>query len=478
VGRLLLWVGLVLAALTIGSGLSDTAVGQARSRFVVRLSGPGLGARDNRTNAFGANPDAAGAVGRLHYLEAVKSRLALYDRRTLREVAVRDANRFWGVLPTSGQLTDPQVSWDLGARRWYYAAALTSAGGNALMLAWSKTGDPGNLTTGWCRIRIGTGAAFDDFPHMGYSGRAIVIAATSFDLRNDRYRFARVWVIAKPGPGCRRPLIRQLRIRRVGGRAAVSLIAVNPVRSSATAYVVAADCVAGDRSGEEEASCPRSGRRINVWKVTGKPRTPRLIWIGAVSVAPFTVPSPAALPGGATVDSSDTRLLQAVSAPDPTLDVPVAIWTAHAVSGPRGRAVVRWIELDPRGPRVLRQGTIADARNWVFNPAISPTRRGDAAVITFNVAGPSLLPVIRARFRVKRTPRGVMTGQITLASSNASEASCPLDPGETCPWGDYAAAAPDPLRADVVWGSNMVIGAPTPKGPFHWTTQNFATRVG
>jgi hypothetical protein len=215
-----------------------------------------------------------------------------------------------------------------------------------------------------------------------------------------------------------------------------------------------------------------------VWKVTPGRVAPRLTRLGAISVPSLTPPKPVALPGGGTVDSSDTRLLQAVSAPDPSLHVPEAISTAHAVAGPGGRAVVRWFELDPRRSRVLRQGTIADAGNWVFNPAISPTWRGDAAVISYNVAGPSLLPLIRARFRDRDTPRRLMTGEVTLASSQSTDTRCTLDHGETCPWSDYAAAAPDPLRANVVWGSNMTIGPPTNAGVFHWATENFAIRVG
>jgi hypothetical protein len=476
VGRWLVLVLVVFVALPAGFALERGRAGHGRRRLVVRLNRPGLAARDNRVNAFGPNPDTTGAIGRGYYLEVVKSRLALFDRGRLRLVAARDANAFWGISPTSDQISDPQVVWDRGARRWYYTA-VTTRSPHSLLFAWSRAGDPANLTHGWCRTRIKTGVAFDDFQHLGYSSGAIVIAANSVDVEAGRYLYTRIWVIAKPRRGCQRPPIRQVRIRRVGGRIPASLMPVNPVRPSSVAYVVAADCVDGDPSGEEEASCPRHGRRINVWKVTVNRRVPKLSWLGAVSLATFRVPRPVALPGAAKVDSSDTRLLQAVSAPDPSRHVPVAIWTAHDVAGAGGRSVIRWIELDPRRMRVLRQGTIAAGRNWAFNPAISPTGHGDAAVITYNVAGPSLLPVIRVAFRTSTTPRGIMTATVTLARSKARDARCPLDPGETCPWGDYAAATPDPLRPNVVWGSNMDIGPPTSRGPFHWATQNFAIRL-
>ncbi len=208
-------------------------------------------------------------------------------------------------------------------------------------------------------------------------------------------------------------------------------------------------------------------------KLTDLPREPKPTLVGAVSVPPFLVSKPVVLSKGWSLDSSDTRLLGALSAPDPSLRVPVAIWTAQTVAGAGRSALVRWFELDPRGPWVLQHGTIADPRRWGFNPAISPTRGGGATVISYDVAGGSMPPVIRVRFRVGRMPRGMMTGQVTLAGSRSSDPGCAEEPRE-CRWGGYAGGAPDPLRPDVVWGSNELIGPPIPHRDDHWTTQNFA----
>jgi hypothetical protein len=47
---------------------------------------------------------------------------------------------------------------------------------------------------------------------------------------------------------------------------------------------------------------------------------------------------------------------------------------------------------------------------------------------------------------------------------------------EVCPWGDYAAAAPDPKQSHVIWATNQVVknpaGAPAP-----WATRIFAGRA-
>ena len=321
-------------------------------------------------------------------------------------------------------------------------------------------------------MRIDTGPVLDDFAHLSYTSGGIVIVGNAVDLAKKEFLFSRIWVIAKPGASCRRPAIRQLTVRHVAGRYAWTLTPAVPARPSAVGYVVAAECVEGDPSAEAEASCPHHGSRINVWKVTGVPRAPALSWLGGVTVGTFRVPTPVGLRGGWQLDSSDTRLLGAVSAPDPRRHVPVAIWTVDTVAGSGGRAVVRWFEIDPRGPRLLQQGRISDSRRWVFNPAISPTGRGDAAVISYDVAGGSMLPVIRARFRVARTPPGVMTGETTLARSLSNDPSCGPEP-TMCRWGDYAGASPDPLRPNVVWGTNEIEGRPIKGNEDHWSSQNF-----
>ena len=126
VRRLLLVVGVVLAALTLGFGLPDNTIGSTRSRPAVVLTGPGLAARGDRYNAFGPDPDTTGAIGPLHYLETVKSRLALFDRRTLREVAARDAERVLGVAASAGQRDGSPGVVGSGCATVVFAAALVT----------------------------------------------------------------------------------------------------------------------------------------------------------------------------------------------------------------------------------------------------------------------------------------------------------------------------------------------------------------
>jgi hypothetical protein len=486
----------VLAAAFVLISLAASALaGSTSTEIVPRLNKDGLSARDNRN--FGAVPDTSGAIGRGHYLEAVIPRIALFDRKTLRLVAARDAYAFWRRSNVS-QIVDPHVVWDSLARRWYYVALFNGSGGanNQLLFAWTKRGRTTNLSDAWCRMSIRTGKLFPDFPKLGFGRNHILIGTNMFNVDADPPEFlsARIWVIGKPRSG--RKTCARLRVtsfgseadplRRADGNLAFTPVPVDPARPRSRAYVVAADCVFEPQGDEEPPPCgtpDRQANQITVWHVDGPRGSPRLTRDGGVDVPVYRLPSPAPQRGTrTTVDTSDTRFYQAVSAPDPTRRLREAIWTQHTVDGPGRRSELRWYELDPQRLSVVRRGTVRDARDWTFSGAISPTARGNRAVVHYIVSGPDRLPQLRARSRGPRTPNGVMGGELTLARSAAPLVGdkCGADSGEPCAWGDYAQATPDPRRPRVVWGSNELVGSPKHAGPLgtYWRTRNFALAAG
>jgi hypothetical protein len=158
-----------------------------------------------------------------------------------------------------------------------------------------------------------------------------------------------------------------------------------------------------------------------------------------------------------------------------------AIWTQHTVGGPGGRSAVRWYEILPSTLSVRQQGLISDPSSFAFNGAISPAMIGDEAAIDYNVSGDSQVPQARAQSRQGTSALGQMSGEVTLASSDASlqEFTCvPLFGGPPCRWGDYAAASPDPAQANQVWGTTQLAGQPPGMLDPAWITQNFALVAG
>ena len=483
-----------VASAAVGGWLAASAL--ARSVLTdgaraVLVNREGLAAKDNRN--FGAVPDTSGAIGTRHYLEAVIPRIALFDAKTLKLVTARDAYAFWGKSNRS-QIIDPHVVWDNQARRFYYVALFNGSGGknNQLLFAWTKRGDPANLTSAWCRMSIHAGTLFPDFPKLGFSRNHILIGTNLFSLEPEKFLSARIWVLAKPASGrsaCARPSVRFFGsgnepLRRADGHLAFTPVPVDPARPGGRAYVVSSDCVFDPEPGDEEpppcGSTDRQANQITVWQVDGPRGSPSLTRAGGIDVPTYKLPTPAPQRGAKRpIDTSDTRFYQAVSAPDPTQHVSEAIWTQHAVDGPGGRSEVRWYELDPAHLEVVRSGTVRNSRDWIFSGAISPTARGDRAMLHFVVSGPDRLPELRSRSRGPRTPAGELRSEVKLAHS-ASAYRCDVDPGEACPWGDYAAATPDPVHRGLVWGSNELVGSPKHPGPLktYWRTRNFAVRPG
>ena len=461
------------------------APGAASGTSIFRgLDEPGLGARDN--DALGVPPDPTGAVSRDHFVQTVNTRIGVYDRR-LDLVSDLGAHRFWR-RPETVQMVDPQIAWDSAADRWYYAMLVNRPGGsNELMFAWSRTDDPSGLERGWCRLSIPTGRLFDDFPKLGYSANHVIIGTNVADLGERRLLFSRIWAIGKPAPGdesCARPPISsfgsmEAPLRQADGLPAFTPVPVSPRSPSDRGYVVASDCIDDDIGHPSCGRDDRTGSTITVWRLGGPPAAPSLARVGGIPVPAFRLADPVAQPGTkARIDPSDTRLFQAISAPDPTRGVDDAVWTQHAVRGRRGRSEIHWYELDPARLSVVRSGEISKRRNWVFNGAVSPTWRGDRAVINYNIAGRRLLPKILARSRAPGDGRHAMRGEITLARSASVDTRC-MDEDDVCPWGDYAGAVPDPVKKGVVWGSNERTARPGRSDSlgFHWATRNFALRA-
>jgi hypothetical protein len=476
------WLAAAAALAGTVAGAAAALPGAAGTKLELfrGLNAPGLSAADNES--IGEPPDPTGSVSRRHYVEVVNTRIAVYERKRLRRpVADMNATAFWGAEDST--VVDPQIAWDDRARRWYYVMLRNRPEANRILFAWSKSADPSDLDGGWCRMEIPVGRLFDDFPRLGFSAAHVLIGTNVFNVETRRFKFARVWAIAKPSGDaatCERPALTafgSLRrpLREANGRRATTPVPVVPVEQSRRGFLVAADCIEHERGGAEH-TCKRRqprGGEITVWHVSGPPDDPQLVRDGAIAVPGFGVPDPVPQPGtGRRLDASDTRLTQAVSNPRPSGGAPL-IWTQHAVAGAGGRSVVRWYALDPRRLAVVDRGVIRKRRNWVFNAAISPTRSGRAAIVNYNVGGPQLLPQIRARIAGSKAG-----GELTLGRSAAPNRLCDRD-DPFCTWGDYAGASPDPRRANVVWGSNQTMAPRRQRDMFgsHWATRNFALRA-
>jgi PKD repeat protein len=457
------------------------------------LNTTGLSAEEDITlQGEGANvtpPDTTGAIGPSDYVEAVNNEIAVYARTDLSLIgSPEDLATFTkGIEPC-----DPQIKYDSATERWFYVAIRCDGTKtlNQLYLGFSKTSDPTDLSTasehGWCGYEYSFGAAFEDYPKLGLDAQHIVIGTNSFSTTSEALLTAHVFSLPKPvGEITTCPVAPALSSfgsegtplkTTVLGHKASTPEPATVADGSKNGYVVAAD---------EATPFSGKGKNIMIWQVAGTATAPTLEALGAPVVSEFALPPNVPQPGSTDeLDSLDSRLTQAVTAPDPTAGNADAVWTQHTVAGGAG-TVVRWYELLPGTVAVKQAGTISDPSKVVFNGAIAPTLNG-GAVIDYNAGGKTALVQMMAQSRIASAPAGTMGSPALLASSSAIDAdfSCPSQPlGEffeasSCRWGDYAGASVDPINGNLVWGSNQVNGAIGPDSEFghnaQWQTSNFA----
>lgn len=430
-------------------------------------------------------PDTTGAIGPSHYVEFVNGTgIAAYDRNLNLLAGPLALEEFIGFPEDS--VFDPQIQWDAEWGRWIYAMDDVEEFENEfgeieeegyLAFGWSKSADPSELSTefpgegagaGWCEYFIATGELLDDYPKLGHADAGITIGTNVF--AGESLLGSRLWSIAKPPSPQSCPALAESSIgvspflKTADGDEAFTPVPANTADGSAVSYVVAAD-----------SPFLSADSQIMAWHISGAGAGATLIGDGNMEVGPYEFPASVPQEGTAeAIDTLDARLTNAVAVTDPAVGQE-AVWTQHTVDGPGGRSVVRWYELLPATGSVRQEGTVSDPEHFVFNAAISPTKRGDAAAINFNVGSETLFPEIHAQSRDSETPLDQMEGDVLLGESAgaAQDFSCETALAEPCRWGDYAGASPDPARAAAVWGSNQALAGPSGEDA-RWTTRNFA----
>lgn len=183
------------------------------------------------------------------------------------------------------------------------------------------------------------------------------------------------------------------------------------------------------------------------------------------------------------LDSSDTRLTQAVSAIDPSrgAGTSVAIWTQHTVAGGAG-AQVRWYEINPKPatPTLFQSGKATDSSLYAFDGSISPDRVangttkafGSNMVLGFDTGSSAQVTHFKVASKVGA---GAQSAWVDVANSaSVMSQNC----SGVCRWGDYAAATPDPPAstsgsAGKVWLTSQLVFSTS---VFDWATWNVVVK--
>jgi hypothetical protein len=150
-------------------------------------------------------PDTILGKSPTQVLEATNSALRLFNTAG-GVLATADLNTFFGASVADTRLFDPKVYYDRNAARprTYVVGLQHSATVSRIWLAISRTPDPGNLTSNWCRYNIegrseiGTAnVSWADFPALGVGAESLSIAVNNFRQSDKVFRFARIHVFNK-----------------------------------------------------------------------------------------------------------------------------------------------------------------------------------------------------------------------------------------------------------------------------------------
>ena len=262
-------------------------------------------------------------------------------------------------------LFDPQVIWDPGTKRFYYAMDdVASATDNRLAFGFSKSGSPSTGgSADWCQYILNYGATFPDYPKLGDTKDFVTIGVNDFNTGGSFVGSDIAW-ISKPGAGtaCPSPATfhagAEQGLQTPGGGTALTPVGVNQTDTSATGYAVSVNTnpstkitlfkVTKNASGDAVIANP--GTQVTVPSYSAPPNIP--------SRAPRTssTASTGALPRPSRGSTPDTRTR---SGSGPSTPSPAAL-------GPRsaGMRSTRWARpcCSPARSRV-RRCTTSTARS-------------------------------------------------------------------------------------------------------------------
>jgi hypothetical protein len=423
---------------------------------------------------------ATGAVGPTRYIQMVNSRFAIYTRANTSTIPISsgELGDIAGVPPTHFG-TYPQIIWDPTTDRFYYS-----------MNASTGRRDVDQIAFGWSKTKSPNSPA--DFCHYFFDGIRDVRLGDSqhFLIFGSTFRSA-VMAIGKPPAGTDCPAFESLpfgiefALRTEGGELVRSPSPANEIDTLNTGYVL--------------AGAP--GQLLPIYEnmvatVTRNPISGNPIFGRARSFAipddslPIGLGNYAPQPG----IHEFIRIVPGTSSPvvarNPARGGAVSLWSHRTVRAGTTSGI-RWYEIDPATPRLLRTGLIYQPGVWKFNAAISPDRRvdgditefGDSFVVQYNEVSreKNISPRICAASSFKGQPVVSIVVRNAVGPYNGEECKPESFGPYMCPWGSYAGAAPDPRPVTagrgVVWGTNQFAGSTnTSYEQSNWRTRMFAVR--
>jgi hypothetical protein len=427
-------------------------------------------------------PDTEGAPGLDKLMVTVNGTVQIQQKAGGSVLSTTPLDNFFSGITDVGTVFDPHVLFDPYASRWIVAAVADgSSTKSALLLAVSQTSDPlGN----WNEYRVyvdETGAAWGDFPTVGFNKSWIVVSLNMF-TNTDPSSFAgtKTYVFDKAkaytGP--------------VAGGGAYQVFERDNATygdftlSPAATYDpnVPDIYLAEDYDGSGEYSA----LPLRLFKISGPVGSATLTQLPDPTGAPLGALGNWSDVSGATVgfgsqlgttqkiDNGDARLSQCVYRNG-------SIWCANTVflpllpTVPPTRSAVQWYEIDPTTsiPAVVRAGRIADGSGTKFfaYPSIAVNKFNDA-LLGFSRFSP--LAYAGADYAYRSCSDAPNTFREETQYQAGGGTYFKTYSGTKNRWGDYSGTWVDPSDDASMWTiqeyAKLFTGVPTAKAAGTWGT--------
>ena len=465
------------AAALASAGPSDRSApqvgGRSSGRELVVASGF-LGQSDSAITP----PDTTGATGRTRYIQLTNRRIGIYNRTSSVPIFQGSLNTL-AAAPTANNF-DPQIIWDGNTNKFWYAMdSVFSSADNRLAFGFSKTGSPNNASSDWCHYLLPYGARFPDYPKLGDSNLFIFIGVNNFqpsfvgaDIVAVRKTVGTASVSTCPSLGTRR----YIDLRDQVNQLVFTPTPANGIDASSNAYTIS-----------RNLALPSNSMWIHALLGGSATTFPTLQTARRVVVPSYSVPADAVqpnFPGGVAaprLDTLDARPWQAIFARNPNRGNAFSFWTQHTV--PNGATtMLRFFEIRPdvNPPILLRNGTAASSGSFLFNGAISSDRRpgvggtGGSFVIGYSVSSTTINPRIVAGSSVNGG--AVSFSLIRDGAGPYRDFTC-ASSANTCRWGDYSGATPDPLPTGGAISAVGLTNQFSPGGAMSTGTANWRTWI-
>ena len=394
-------------------------------------------------------PDTNGDAGPDHYMQAVNTSLAIYDKDTGQELWRRSYNEFFQLsgdpdiqaTPCYSQnYGDPIVLYDPYVGRWLvsdFAFASLNTPPFYECLAVSRSSDP--LTGGWYfyALRADTVNFFgyvNDYPKLGVWWDGWYMSANMFQEVSPGTGFGvRLWALDRQAMIQGLPMS-EIHFDLCWGGTCKSLLPAN---------------LRGDLppAGAPEYFLGMGNQALQLWKMDidwNIPANSTLTGPFSIPVEPFAVSSSVPQPSSSyALDSLGPRLMHPLQYQN--LNGKESLWTNHTVSN-AGAAGIRWYEIGnlSGSPSLVQQGTFQpdNLSRWMGSLAVD--YEGNMA-LGYSTSSTSVFPGIRYNGRMNGELPGTLTqGENILVQGQGSQTN-------TYRWGDYSSMAIDAQDGCTFW---------------------------